>query len=265
MKKNLISYVKRILKLVRLDEMEILPGHLAFYLIFILIPIIAYLNILNNDLNIDTYNFINKNVPNAVITLFDSHNNNSFNLILFIIISLILTSRGMKAIIITSNLLYKIPNKNSFKIRLKAINLAIILFLLIAFMVLVPVLGDLIIEYLATYFKIGLSKIYHILKYPISLILMYELIKIIYRNALMIKINRCYFNSGALFTTIMWFMLSRIYSFYLNNYNSYDIYYGSLSNILILFIWVYLLSYIFVFGLALNSDNYLVNLKENNK
>ena len=64
-------------------------------------------------------------------------------------------------------------------------------------------------------------------------------------------------NKGSIFTTIMWLLSSRIYSFYLNNFNHYNLYYGNMSNILILLIWIYLISYIFVIGMSINASNYL--------
>lgn len=266
------KYLMRILKLVKLDEMEILPGHLAFYLIFILIPVVSFIGLICNETHIDVTKIIlNNNIPNSVSNLIigaTSLNFNNYNLLVFTILSLWLASKGSKAIIISSNLLFKIKEKNNIKIRIKAILIVIVMFTLIGFIVLVPVLGDIIIYYLSNYLKetgtMIIKNLYHILKYPISLILMFSLIKILYTMSLTSNIDSKYMNNGAIWTTLMWFILSRIYSYYLNNYNNYNIYYGSLSNILILFIWIYLLSYIWTIGLALNADTYLNN-KENNQ
>ena len=270
---KLKKYINRIIKLVKLDEMEILPGHLAFYLIFIIIPVLSFIGIICNNINIDLTNTIlNNSIPNAVLDLIIgsvNSNYNNYNIIVFLIISLYLASRGTKAIIVSSNLLFKIKEKNIIKIRIKAILMTIILFILIGFMVIVPVLGDIIINYLTGYLKENISviiiNIYHLLKNPISLILMFLLIKFLYTMASSNEISNKYMNNGAIWTTIMWFILSRIYSYYLNNYNNYNLYYGNLSNILILFVWIYLLSYIWTIGLALNADNYLTDLKTQNK
>ena len=142
--------------------------------------------------------------------------------------------------------------------------MVIFLFILIGFIIIVPIFGDYIINLLSALFgkSIFLTNLYHILKYPISIILMFYLIKVLYMISLSIKINPRYFNNGSWFTTISWFILTRIYSFHLNNYSSYNLYYGSLSNILILLVWVYLLSYLFTIGLALNADNYLYKAKK---
>ena len=50
-----------------------------------------------------------------------------------------------------------------------------------------------------------------------------------------------------------------------NNYSNYNLYYGSLSNILILLVWVYLLAYIFMIGLSLNADNYFFSKQNQEK
>ena len=59
-------------------------------------------------------------------------------------------------------------------------------------------------------------------------------------------------NLGAVFTTLFWVLATYLYSGWINNFNAYDKYYGSLSNIAILMLWIYWLCYIFVIGLSLN-------------
>ncbi|MBR3660647.1 MAG: YihY family inner membrane protein [Bacilli bacterium] len=266
---KLKKFFIRILKLVQLDEMVFLPAHLAFYLIFLIIPIISFIGIITNKINISDNTFLlNNNIPNDISNLIlnaNKINYNNFNMILFLIISLYIASQGSNAIIVSSNILFKIKENNSIKIRIKSIFLTVVLFILITFMVMVPVLGDLIVNFITNYLRengeILVLNIYNLLKYPLSIILIFMLIKIIYILAPTIDIPSKYMNNGAIFTTIMWLIISRVYSMYLNNFNNYNLYYGSFSIILILLIWVYLLSYIFVIGMALNADNYLVSTK----
>ena len=256
--------IKEYIKVVKLDEVQFLATHLAFYLIFILIPIVSFIGILSKELNINIENIIfYNNIPKTIsILLLDSVNqNNNFNIILFSIISLFLASRGSKAIIVSSNILFKIKEKNILKVRIKALIITIVLFMLIGFIIMVPVLGDIMINYITSIFKdnitIYINSIYQLLKYPITLLLMFILIKILYIMSSPEEINTKYTNIGSIWTTTIWFIFSRIYSIYLNNYNNYYIYYGNLSSILILFIWIYLLSYIFIVGLSLNANKYL--------
>ena len=59
-------------------------------------------------------------------------------------------------------------------------------------------------------------------------------------------------NFGALFTCVGWILGTLVYSFYINNYANYSIFYGTLANLVVLMVWIYYLSYVFVIGLAMN-------------
>ena len=266
--KKFKNYIKRIIKLVNRDEMNILPGHLAFNIVLMVVPVFSLIGVLGSNLDLTRIlSGLDASIPDAVMDIITSAINiksNNFNLILFIIFSIWIASSGFRAIMSSSDILFKIKGIKGVKRYLKSFLMVLFLFILIGFIIIVPIFGDYIINLLIDIFGKSnfLINTYHILKYPISIILMFFLIKIIYMISLSIKINSKYFNNGSWFTTISWFILTRIYSFHLNNYSSYNLYYGSLSNILILLVWVYLLSYLFIIGLALNADNYLYNEKK---
>ncbi|MBQ8891443.1 MAG: YihY/virulence factor BrkB family protein [Bacilli bacterium] len=261
------EYLKKNLNInvVKINEMEILPGHLSFYLIFMIIPIISFIGLIGSQINLNLGTIlINKNIPKAVASLIQEININSsnMNILIFTILSLWLASRGTKAIIISSNLLFKIKEDDNLKIRIKSLVVTVILFILIGFMIIVPVLGDLIINYLSSIMTNSsiinfMNSFYDLLKYPISVVLIFFLVKVLYTISPTVKIESKYMNKGSFFTTVMWLLSSRIYSFYLNNFNHYNLYYGNMSNILILLVWVYLISYIFVIGMSINANSYL--------
>ena len=59
---------------------------------------------------------------------------------------------------------------------------------------------------------------------------------------------------GAIFTTVGWVMITALYTLYINNFANYDLFYAGLSNIAILMLWIYLLSFVFVIGMNLNHQ-----------
>ena len=67
-----------------------------------------------------------------------------------------------------------------------------------------------------------------------------------------------YTNKGAIFTTIGWSLATVVYSFYVTNFTNYNLFYGSLTNIIVMMIWIYLLSYILMFGMAINASSYKI-------
>ena len=249
------NYIDRIVKLVTQKEMSILPGHLAFNIVMMIIPIFSVIGVLGANLDLNQLlSSLENNVPNAIMDVITSAintNTSSFNFFLFLFFSFWITSSGCRALISASDILYKVKTVNPIKKYLKSFLMVIILFLLIGFIIIVPVLGDLIINLLTQIFgrSAFLEGLYHIL----------------YLISPNIKIKHKYMNNGAFFTTVSWFLLMRIYSYHLNNYSNYNLYYGSLANILIILVWVYLMAYLYTIGLALNADDYFIRVKSKEK
>ncbi len=109
--------------------------------------------------------------------------------------------------------------------------------------------------------------LYPILKYPISIIIVFLLVKLIYTIAPNEKIKSEYVNKGALFTTAGWVIISAVYSVYINDFaiTTYNLYYGSLASIIIILLWFYLMAYIFVIGLVLNYRDMEKQIEKTNK
>ena len=63
-------------------------------------------------------------------------------------------------------------------------------------------------------------------------------------------------NKGAIFATLSFSIITAVYSYYVTYFSNYDIIYGSLTGIVLLMIYIYILSVIFVIGIAINSNSY---------
>ena len=98
------------------------------------------------------------------------------------------------------------------------------------------------------------SIIFNIIKWPLTILIIYLNIKLIYTIAPSKNIRSEETTYGALFTTVGWLLSTIIFKFYLNHFARYDIIYGNLAAIIILMVWTYVLSYIFVFGMAINAS-----------
>jgi membrane protein len=175
------------------------------------------------------------------------------------IIAFILASNGAHAIIIASDTLYKTHNQDRIKKRVNSIVIITIIIMLLLFLVIVPVFGENIINLMhkAKILEAYIDEIilvFNILKWPLTVLIIYFNIKLIYTIAPSKKIKSKDTTYGALFTTIMWLIATEIFKFYLQYFARYDILYGNLSSIIILLVWCYVLSYIFVLGLAINAS-----------
>ena len=155
----------------------------------------------------------------------------------------------------------KVKPRNMLSRRIKAVVMTLLLVSLFIFLLLVPVFGSNLFGIImkttgnSTLVQI-IKKILMILKYPLILVIIFINIKIMYIIAPDQEIPSKTANKGAIFTTVGWILSTEIFAFYIEKFTKYDIFYGSISNILVLLLWVYLLSYIFVLGMVINASNY---------
>ena len=171
----------------------------------------------------------------------------------FNIIAIFLASTGTYALINAANTLYNVNERDAIKDRIRAFILLLILLLLIVFLLLVPMFGEKILSLFGNGTLVNdLKIIYNILKWPTTVFLIYFNLKLIYTIAPSIKISSKSTTWGAIFTTIIWIVATAIFGYYLKYFANYNVVYGSLSNLIILMIWLYIISYVFVMGIAIN-------------
>lgn len=273
MKERFQVFFKNIKETMKKPEMRILPGQLAFFLLLSIIPLFALIGVIASKLSLSIENLITAisgNVPKEAtdfITDIISGKDISINVIIFYISGFILASNGTHSMIIGSNILYNIKDKDFLTRRIKAILMTIVLVILFMFVLAVPAFGDQIIKLIIdtipnnTVDKTVLI-LFNVLKYPVSILIIFFFIKLLYTMAPDKVIKSRTTTKGALFTTIGWIIATEIYSFYVSDFVHYNLLYGSVANLIILFLWIYILSYIFMLGMALNVSYYDNQKKE---
>ena len=68
------------------------------------------------------------------------------------------------------------------------------------------------------------------------------------------KARWAWITPGSLFFAVVWVVLSLTFGFYVSQFGNYGATYGSLSAIIVLLTWLYLSSYVLLFGAELNSE-----------
>lgn len=251
--------------------MNILPGQLAFFFVLSIPPLISLMGIIGGMLSISTetlISFINDSFPastSSVIIPIINGTGLDLSVLVFMFGALMLVSNGTNAVIVTSNTLYKVTTGSDVKRRIKAIFLVIMLVILLAFIIIVPTFGDLIMSSLANISYLDnifdeLMMVYNIIKLPISFVFIYFIIKLIYTVAPDKNVKSRDVTYGAVFTTTLWIIATKVYSYYVTNFASYDVFYGNIASLIILLLWIYLLSYILVLGMALNASAHSLEL-----
>lgn len=266
---KLSLFFKDVIKLIRKPVMSILPGQLSFFLLLSLIPIILLLGIICSTLSVSTNDIMRilqegmpANVSSLIIPLLYGKGID-YNILILLISSLLLISNGTRSIMRVASIIYDTKDKNNIYMIIKSLLLAVILVLLFAFLIIIPVLSSKILSVLHNFEIISnltdnKINLYNILKWPISIFVVFINIKIIYIFSPNKKIPSNSVNKGAIFTTFFWILTTAIYSYYVTNISSYNLFYGSASNLIVLMLWIYLISYIFVLGMSINAS-YLKN------
>lgn len=263
-KSKIKYYYEKMLPIIRKPVISVLPGHLSFFLLLSAIPIILIFSLFASWFSLsydEIANFIKLSLPSYTSKLilplihgkaFD------FSVIILILSAIYLASRGTKAIIMAANNIYGGEEDNIVDI-IKAYIITILLIILFLFMIIILLLGGKILELINSLPGININFFNSIdfIRWPISLFIIFFALKLIYTLTPNKKISSKTVNRGSLFTTVLWVITTYIYSFYVTHYSSYNTYYGSASNLIILMLWVYLISRIFVYGMIINyiDDN----------
>jgi len=265
--KKIKHYFKRLYEIIMTPSMSYLPGNLAFFLVLSIFPILTLIGVIASKFSLDITSIIDLNeltLPkelSEIILTFIQGKGFDMNIGLFMIIGFFLASNGADAIILASNNLYGFPNSNYLTRRIKAMFIIILIILLFIFMIGFLTFGNHILSLILSYIKdqnlvVLLYYLFIILKWPFALFIIFFNVKLIYTLAPDWKIMSKHTTKGAIFTTISWILVIEIYSFWVNHFSNYDLFYGSLSNIVILMLLIYIVSYVLIIGIAINVKSY---------
>ncbi|MDY5627380.1 MAG: YihY/virulence factor BrkB family protein [Clostridia bacterium] len=143
-------------------------------------------------------------------------------------------------------------NRNILYIRLLGIIFALLILvtIILNFVLLVggTLIGTVMIKYLPQYYAL-----WHILRFIVPFVLMIVLFASMYKVMPCVDISFKHSLCGAFFTACSWIVFSSVFSYYVNNFSSYDIIYGSIAGIVVLFTWIFVTAYIILIGGEINS------------
>lgn len=267
MMKEIKKVISQIYSIIIKPEMKVLPGQLAFFIVLSIIPTVVLLGFICSTFKVPFTNVIyamNEVLPKGVSDILISYiNGEGLNLSIGLstVVGFLLASNGPHSIIITSNTLYGIPHSNYLKRRIKALILTILLLLSFIFTLIVLAFGNHIVAFILSLkvfqpISAVAYKIYFWLKWPLALFIIFFMVKMIYSIAPDSHIPSKFNTKGTIFTTLGWIFTTIIYSYYVSNIGNYNMFYGNLTNIIVLMLWIYFLSYILVFGMAINANSY---------
>ena len=192
-------------------------------------------------------------------TISDILSNKRQNLLsLSIIFAVYAASNGMASLITSFNSTFKYAKKRSFlRLRLDALLLTSVLSLVVLFATAFLIVGEFILRWLLVEGLLNQDMVYYMiifLKYIIVFVVFFTAISFIYYIVpSSVKSKWNFFSFGAMVASVLVILVTNIFSYYLDNFATYNKVYGSIGTVIALMMWIYLLSLILLLGLELNA------------
>ncbi|TKB97735.1 YihY/virulence factor BrkB family protein [Pedobacter cryophilus] len=228
--------------------------------IFTLIPYIPIKNFQNQLMSI-----ISLLLPENAYLAFEStledivKNQNGKLLSIGFILALFFATNGIHTLMQAFNKSSLIVETRTW---LKQRYIALNLTLLIAFSLLLGVAVMVIGEFVINYLKVGLNLkegkfwIYSIMisRWAIIIVVYFVTISLLYRYGPANSKKWKFFSAGSWLATILAVLSSVAFSYYINNFGTYNKLYGSIGTLLVMMLWLYLNSLILLIGFELNAS-----------
>lgn len=258
------------------DDALGLAAQLAYYLLLALFPFILVLVSLmglvgNPDLASTVLGYFRQVMPQEVYELIETYTADIISgdrpapgLLSFGILFTLWSASGAFAALINAlNRAYDVQETRPFwKTRGIAILMTLGLSVLIMAGVLLMVFGPAIGRGVADLFGLGeiFLLVWNVVRWPVALLFLIFTVALIYYFAPDAGQPFRWITPGGLVGVLLWVLASAGFSFYVNNWGSYDKTYGSIGVVIILLLYLYISSLTVLFGATLNAT--LVRMKE---
>ncbi|MDQ7949152.1 MAG: YihY/virulence factor BrkB family protein [Pedobacter sp.] len=203
-------------------------------------------------------------LPNNAFSAFEStikeivNNQNGSLLSIGFILSIFFSTNGVHKLMVAFNKASLVVETRTW---LKQRLVAIILTLVIAFSLIVCIglmaIGELMLNYLKEEIHYeGSLTVYAIqfTRWTLLGVLYFITVSILYRYGPAHTKKWKFFSAGSWMATILAFLTIWGFSFYINNFSSYNKIYGSIGTLIVVMIWLYLNSLILLVGFELNAS-----------
>lgn len=262
---KLTQYVIKMILRYKHHNISALASQMAFDLVFAFFPFLIFLLTIVGFINVNPKDVLvlletlmpselYNSVSTLVLQLLQTRNSNllSFSLIF----TLYTASRGFRAIMYGLNEAYEQKEtRNYIKVIIISIISMIGVSLVIVFLLFFLVFGEMISTALINWFALDHIIIRYIefIRYPVGLFGMIFIFSALYYYIPCKRIKWFEALPGAIFTSLLWTILSMLFAYYVNNYGNYSAVYGSIGAIIVLMLWLQITSTTILLGGELNA------------
>ncbi|APE41982.1 ribonuclease BN [Sulfitobacter alexandrii] len=160
---------------------------------------------------------------------------------------------GVGAMMIGLNKVYKQRNRNTAWHYLRALMLTVMLVLV----GIVALLTLVVAPVLLAFFPLGPfgTLAVEVLRWVIAIVVLFAGVGVLYRFGPNRKAARLpWLSPGAVLAVLLWAILSVGFSYYVANFGNYNQVYGSIGAVIAMLIWLWISSFLVLFGASLNAQ-----------
>lgn len=174
------------------------------------------------------------------------------------VMALFMATNGMIALMDAFNKCYRSKEKRNFiKKRLIAVGLTGMLSLVLVLSMIVLVFGSSILNLLESYelfplWIIQFVRNLRIIEYGVFFLLFFLAISVIYYFAPAVHKRWRFFSYGAFIATVLSVLISGLFSYYVNNFGTYNKIYGSIGTLIGFLIWLNFITLVILIGFEVN-------------
>lgn len=265
-----VSYLelgKRVLKKINEADCSAHAAAMAYYFLFAVFPFFLFLTTVIGYLPIPhlldyVLSSAARVLPSQAFDLLQDNIRALFSnkkqglLSLGVVLALWASSNAVAAIMNAMNKLYVVKEGRPFwKVRLTALSLVVGLSLLFLVALVLLMFGTKIGALIAARVDFGIyfRVIWDLTLVPVILILLSLAVATVYYFAPDVEQQWKWISPGSVVAIPSWIVVSLGFSYYINNFSSYDKTYGSLGAVIILLLWLYISGFIILAGAVINA------------
>ena len=258
---------KRVYQAVNDDSCAVYSAAMAYYLLFALFPFFLFLTTLIGYIPIPELLYailenLERLLPKEAFSLMQDNIKSLFmnkkgGLMSFgFVLALWTSSSAVTSIMDVMNRLYHVKEGRPFwKVRGTAILLVMGLSILFIVALILLMFGPRIGEKIAELTTMGttFTMAWNILIWPAVLFMLILALATIYFFTPDVDQDWRWISPGSVIAVPVWLMASFAFSFYVNNFGSYNKTYGSIGAVIVLLLWLYITVFIILVGAEINS------------
>ena len=263
-----INYFKLFLKIYRKyfeDDILAFSSQLAYNFLLSFFPFMIFIVALISKIGLktDLFNKVLKNIlPNNAYVLINNilletiYQNHNTLISVTIVLAIWTSSIGFSGVVKGINRAYNIKEKRPYW-KLQIINVVYTIMLAMSIVLTMVILkyGGLENKILInpTYYDAFFIALWRLTKYLIVGLFLILILASVYRYAPSIRLSFRQVLPGTIFSAVTWLLACFGFSYYANNYARYSEFYGSITAVIVLMIWLFVSSNIILIGGEINS------------